>query len=426
MLHSKLYSAINTALHSRYGFSGQPRTMACGGSIEMSKGIDSETNSAAELGTAVHELIEIALKFGLSCYDFIGLTFNKIVMSEDDAENGQVYVNYVRQLKIQYPNMTFYYEQKVCMSSVSNELWGTSDLIGIDLSLRLMIVLDYKNGWVNVEIDGEQVITGFGSLIGNAQCVGYGLATMDTFSLWGKIDRVITGIIQPNVEHVDGVIRTKEFNMGEMTQWHRAYNTSHGRNDLVAGTWCTYCLAAGTCSKRIERTIGATFFNQAISTLDENQIITILPELKTMKRTIEAIEKQALSLARSGKKLTDYKLVKAIVQGRCTDEDAFVADAVAHASHEQFSDQGDISEVEYLEFERELKTKFYNKPKIKGMTALKALNALDKSKLLPKELVNKYYEKPEAGTVLVPITDKRAALMPDQRPSVSGSFSVVD
>ena len=425
MQHSKLYGAINTALHSRYGFSGQSRTMACGGSIEMSRGIDSETNDAAELGTAVHEMTEVSMKFGLSCYDFIGMKFNDIIMTDEDADNGQVYVNYVRQLKIQYPNMTFYVEHKVCMSSVSRELWGTSDLIGIDLSLRLIIILDYKNGWVNVEIDGEQLITGFGTLIGSAQCVGYALAAMDTFQLWGKIDRVITGIVQPNVEHIDGVIRTKEFNMAELTQWHQAYSVSHGRNDLVAGDHCTYCLAAGTCSARIQRTIGATFFNQAISTLDENQIITILPELKTMKRTIEKIEKQALSLARAGKKLTNYKLVKAIVQGKCTDEEGFVKEAIDHAIHEQFSDCG-ATEFELLEFESDLKTKFFNTPKIKGMTALKALKAADKSKLLTKEMVNKYYEKPEAGTVLVPITDKRAALMPDQRPSVSGTFSAVD
>ncbi len=237
-------------LHSRYGFSGQPRTMACGASIPMSAGFENESNDAAELGTAVHELTEVAQKFGLSCHDFLGMKFNKIVMTEEDVEAGQVYVNYVRQLKIQHPNMVFYIEKQVCMSSISDELWGTSDLIGVDESLGLMIILDYKNGWGLVEVNDEQLITGFGSLIGNAQCVGYGLAAMDTLQLWGKITRVITGIVQPNIEHADGVIRLREFTMDEMKQWHKAYHISHKRVDIVAGKHCTCCLAAGTCAER--------------------------------------------------------------------------------------------------------------------------------------------------------------------------------
>lgn len=388
---------VAQALHSSYGFSAQSRIMVCGMSVPMAAGLPNSSNPASELGTAVHELVEVALKFGFSCHDLIGHTFNKHVVTEEMADGGQVYVNYVRQIKVQRPNAKVHLELKVCLSSISNELWGTADLVIVDGDT--LIVGDYKNGYGLVEVDGMQTITGYGQLNGNAQTVGYSLATMDSLQLWGKITKIINVIVQPNNdEHPDGVIRVKEYDMAEITQWHHAYRASHGRKDFVAGTHCIYCRAAGSCATRIRRTFKLIGLTDSLERITDEQKIALLDEIPTIKRTLDALNEQATLAVRKGKPLKDRKLVKAIVRGYCNDEDEFVRQAV------EANPNLDVN-------------KLYNKPKLKGMTANKAI--------VDKNLVNKFYDKPQAPILLVSINDKRAAIAPDLCENVSGIFSAV-
>ena len=232
---------------------------------------------------------------------------------------------------------------------------------------------------------------------------------MDTLKLWGIVDTIVTGIIQPNNDnHEDGIIRLKTYNIDEITTWHQAYGASHGRNDLVAGLHCKYCKAAGFCAVRIKRTFDLMGFTDSITRLNEDQIIEVFKELSVIKRTMEMVKEQAQLLARQGKPLKDYKLVRAIVKGYCTDEDAFVNEAVEAAIT-----NGDISQVEIESF----KASLYNTPKLKGMTANK--------KIVAKELVDKYYRKPDAPLDLVPVTSRGAAVMPDQRPDATGKFGAI-
>lgn len=375
----------------------------------MNSSEENTTNAAAELGTAVHEMTEVALKWGLSCDDFLGCTFNKIVMTEKEVEAGNVYVNYIRQLKQRHPNGQFYYEVKVCLSSIADDLWGTADFIMIDG--RTMYSLDYKNGYELVEVNKPQLITGYGTINGNAQNIGYALAAMDTFQLWGKVDTIIAGIIQPNNDdHIDGIIRLKQYSYDEVVQWHQAYRASYGRNDLVAGSWCKYCPSSGRCAVRIRQLMESLSFETPITELNEDQVISLLPMLSSFSRNIKAIQERANTIARQGKKLKDYKLVREIVHGYCVDEEKFINEAVQEHFAHGVNKLTDDSKREFI-------ASLYNKPRIKGMTACK--------KVLSKELVNKHYNKPEAGLALVPITAKGAAVMPDKRPSSIGEFEAI-
>ena len=395
-------------MHSSHGFSAQPRILPCPGSVAMCEGEPNETNPAAELGTAVHELVVPAILFGLKCDDFIGKTFNNHVVTQEMADAGQVYVAYIQRLKKERPGMKVYIEKKVCMSGISDKLNGTGDFIGIDGDT--LISLDYKNGRGVVEVNPATTCTGAGvTLNGNGQVVGYALSAMDTFNLWGKIKKVITGIIQPNVEHKDGVIRTREYEMDELLQWYHAYGAGFHAADspdgkLVAGTHCTYCRAAGFCGPRIRRTLKLAGLTSNVRKLDPDQIIAIMGETNTIKRTLDAVQKQAVIAARAGKPLKDYKLVKSIVRANCTDEDGFIKAATAEIAAKGGGD--------------EMINKLHHKPKLVSMTAAK--------KIISNGLVNKFFTKPEAGVTLVPISDTRAAIMPDAvKPSVSGVFTEV-
>jgi len=387
----------------------------------MTLGLPNKSSEAAELGTAVHELVECALRMNLRCKDLIGTTFNGFVITDDMADSGQVYVAYIRNILAERPNAVIYIELKVCLSSISDELWGTSDVVIVDGDT--IITGDYKNGWVTVEVNSEQYIQAQDrTIMGNSQTIGYTLAAMDTLGLWGTVTKFINFIGQPNVEHVDGEIRSEEYTVEQMVDWHNAYRASHELSmrldaPLNAGSHCKYCLAAGFCAPRIKLTVNDCFFDNATDRLNEDQIMLIKREIPAMRRTLETLEEEALKIARSGKQMNDFKLVKTISKAKCVDEDLFVKSAVIDEIRKTFKNVSKVTKEACEIVELDLKLKMYNKPKLKGMTANK--------KFLNAALVNTWFVKPEPSTTLVDITNARTAVMPDGRRDATQDFDIV-
>lgn len=388
--------------HSNYGFSGQSRIIACPGSVSMQDGLPNEGNPQSELGTAVHELSEFALRLGVTCHDLIGMTFNKHKVTEDMSYAGQMYVEYVNQLRAKYPKATFIIEGKVCLSSIDAErLWGTSDCIMVDIDSRTIIVGDYKNGYGIVEVDGTQQTYGGDDVTGNAQCVGYLIAAMDTHGLWGKIDNFITFVCQPNVEHINGYIRVKTYTKDELKVWWGVYAHAHAMaiSDVPprkAGKHCKYCRAKGHCPTRIDYMLQLLKIDQSISSCTPEQLIAIYNETDVILYTLQAVEKHITALARQGVKIPGRKLVKGIVRANCTDETSLVNDVVNKGID---------------------KSKLYHEPKLKGKTEI--------VKVAGKDIANKYFVTPEAGLTLVNLNDKRPAVMADQKPSAAGKFGAI-
>lgn len=391
--------------HSSHGFSGQSRIIACPGSIRMQEGMPNSTNDQAEKGTAVHECAEASILWGVDCKDFIGHTFNDWKITQDMAEAGQVYVDYVRQIVTQRPTAEVLIEKRVCLSSIDAErLWGTSDVIVIDRDNRTLIIGDYKNGYGIVEVDGIQSIGVTGDHIsGNAQMVGYALATLDTYDLWQQIDHVVTFVAQPNVDHKDGKVRYTSYTTQSLLApdgWYEVYRLSHAESlkqdsIRVAGPHCKYCKARGFCGTRITSMIQQLQLDQSIHTCSVDQLIGILDEIDTFKYTLDAVKDRVTQLARQGEKIPGKKLVRGIARAKCTDEESLVSEAIDAGADES-----------------ELYTR-----KLKGKTAIK--------KIVGKEIADKYFVTPDAGLTLVPRWDKRTAVMADQRPDAKGIFTGV-
>lgn len=366
----------------------------------MTEGIVDQTNELAEIGTAVHECAEAALKLGCDCKDFVGCKFNDREITDEMATSGQLYVDYVRKLKRLMPGCIVLLEKRVILSSISAEdLWGTSDCI-IIWGHKLFIG-DYKNGYGVVEVDKPQHIHATGVEInGNAQCVGYALATLDTYNLWDQITEVETFIVQPNFSHTQGPIRSKTYTMGEMRLWWDAYYYAYhaAKNPdapLNAGNHCKYCSAAGFCAPRIERTMNLLKLNQGMSYLTPDQIVEVFHELKTIRNGLERIEEQTTILARQGKVVEGYKLVKGIARATCTDEAGIVNDAINQGvpRHKLFNE------------------------KLKSKTDLK--------KIIDYKIVDKYFKPGEESSTLVPMSNSRAAIAPDKRPDATGRFEPI-
>lgn len=388
--------------HSPMGFSGWGTLAPCPGVLRMKKGLDESTNDAAEKGTAVHELGETTIKLGCDCEDFVGQTFNNFKITKSMAENGQVYVDLVRRLVAQRPGCILIIEGKVCMTSIDGELLrGTSDCIIVDLYNRELLVGDYKNGFGVVEVDKPIYSLAMDKFInGNAQCVGYAIAALDTHQLWDKIDKVTTFITQPNYDHKDGVSRFKSYTMSEIQDWWQVYYHTYQEairpdSRVNPGDHCKYCPAAGFCSARALRTIELLSLDNGFDYLKPEQIVGFFKEIPVIRNALDSVEKQVLKLARQGTTIEGHKLVKPILKGKCDNEEGFVAAVI----------KSGIAEND-----------LYNR-KIKGKTDLK--------KLVDKKLVDEYFIVPKGEPVLVTMSDKRPALVAGERPSAVGKFGEI-
>ena len=362
------------AEHSVYSASSSKRWMACPASIAMSAGMSSGTNPAAELGTAAHELGEFCLRLGINTYECIGFTFNDHEVDAPMCDAVQLYVSYIRDLCNKY-GVNPMLEERVIMTSVASDVYGTSDCIVIVGDW--LFVLDYKHGFGVVEVTD------------NPQAIFYAIATLDTFDLWGVIRHIELTIIQPRADHIDGSIRSEQYTIEQLINWRQGFSAAVTKarakgNTPVAGEHCKYCPARGFCRARMERTLMYAFGDKPLNECNAEEIAIMYDELDSIKTHIEAIRGKALELARNGATIKGYKLVKGIQRASCPEPEEFVKAAL-------LTEKG-----------KKLKRSDFYHEKVIGMT--------DAKKLVPAGVVNKYFVKPPGTTTLVPLNNSRAAV----------------
>jgi hypothetical protein len=375
--------------HSKFGASSFARVIACNGSIRQAKDCINTTNPAAEQGTAAHELGEFCLHLGVNAFDCLGMKFNGFTVDAEMADAVQLYVSFIRDIALKN-NVDPKIEVRVVMLSVGEHVFGTADCIFIIVDT--IHVYDYKHGYGIVEVEN------------NAQAIFYGVATLDTLNIWDKINHVVTGIIQPRADHIAGSIRLHSYSIQEMREWQLVFKktvrlASDPNAELNAGEHCTYCLASDFCRPRMERTMQLAYGEKPFDTLNEEEIIVMFREIRTIKRNLDRIEERALELVRAGKQIKGFKLVRGIQRANCENETGFV------------------EAVENLKDSEIKKDDLYNtNVKLKSMT--------DCKRILNHSLVNQYFIKPPMKTTLVKMTDKRPAISTAN--SIIGKFKSVD
>lgn len=356
-------------LHSVYSASGSKRWLACPASIRMSKYKDNETNPAAELGTAAHELGEFCLRQGLNTHECLGLTFNKHVVDEEMVDAVQLYVLYIRDICTKY-NVNPMLEVRVVMTSIRSDVYGTSDCVIIIGDW--LFVIDYKHGYGVVEVEN------------NSQAIFYAIATMDTFGLWDKIKHVRTAIVQPRADHIEGSIRDFDYTVDVMRQWvnvfANAIRIAESGAKPVAGDHCLYCPARATCMARMIRTIELAYNTEPFEEASTEQIYILFKEANIIKKHLDAVGEKMLELARKGEKFDGYKLVKAAKRYKCSDEEKFI-----EAAEKQGVKREQLLDV-----------------KLKSMSNCK--------RVVKQELIENFFSKGDAATSLVPMHDNRPAV----------------
>ena len=375
--------------HSKFSFSGSHIWMEdkCPASIRMSQGFDNPSNPAAAKGTAAHALGEFSAKLGVNIRDCLGLTFEGHKVDHKMIDDVSLYTGYISDKTIGYgvkPEL----EQKVVMTSLGrNDVYGTSDCTFVSLEERSIDVIDYKNGYGMVDVKK------------NSQTIGYSIATLDTFNLWGSIDTIVNTIVQPNANHVDGPIRQELYTIDDMKYWLEKYRRSvslaENKNTRPnAGKHCHWCLAQSNCRARVDYVLDVAYTNVPFDELSIGELEIIYNNISSIKSFCDKVEKRIFGEAQKGRKFEDVKLVKSYGRASVKNEEALIVDA----------------ENEGLE-----RDDLFNL-KLKSKTDLK--------RILPHSIVNKHFVSPEPGTKLVEMSNNSPAIRVNSVKGVFDAFKI--
>jgi hypothetical protein len=200
-------------IHSKLSFSGRDRWRACPISVQLSAGMPDKSGPAAAEGTAAHTVGEWYVRqlgeaYGLppvnppmmgeapvqlfpEGFDPKGKTLEQ--WNEELRTHGKAYRAFILSLIPAGEQAFVSLEQKVRAKSISEHLFGTADCLIWLPRLRKLIVVDYKYGFVEVEI-GE--FDAAGKLIhANAQLSAYAVAALDQCTL--DANAITLAVYQP-------------------------------------------------------------------------------------------------------------------------------------------------------------------------------------------------------------------------------------
>ncbi len=384
--------------HSRIGGSGCHRWINCPGSVRLSQGIEEETSPAAAEGIAAHFLAEWVLKHELPVVDSLLVgDLEKCRPYKDKAkemaEHVQIYVDTVRNDSSPRRG-SIYIETKFSLNWLHPDMFGTNDasIRKTDPSAlyQKLIIYDLKYGYNIVEPEN------------NEQLMYYGLGALGRYNEF-QVDEIELVIIQPRSPHPDGPVRRWAIPVIDLYEWGyqvlkpAAFLTDKVDSPVKSGPWCKYCRASNiTCHRVTDQALALAETKTdklnlpEVSELSDEKIRKVLDFIGLFKPWSEKVKAQATDRANMGKKIPGHKLVQASTKRRIKDTAA--GDMQALYGDEVFTPQ-------------ELK--------------LKTITELEK--LLGKESMESFWEKPEGAVILVPESDKRKEV----KPKIKDTFTLV-
>lgn len=240
--------------HSEIGPSNAHRWRRCAGSVEESRGLPDDAGEEAHQGTVFHQYAGDVLEFGLDPFHLVGAKYpcedgNTREFTEEMAMGMLAGLDYVRAQE-NAPGAVMFVETKVDLGEwLGPGMFGTSDVIIVNVPKRKLIVFDWKWGYVEVDPDW------------NDQAMCYGLGAWSTVAReWFEgIDpatiEVEIVIEQPRVPQGGGVWRTTMSALleeGKQIRKDADAVWEPGAPRVPGEKQCRYCPAAkhNTCKAR--------------------------------------------------------------------------------------------------------------------------------------------------------------------------------
>lgn len=365
--------------HALFSPSSAHRWMACPASARINAAADDTPSPYAIEGTTAHELAEICLsqdtipahlptdgdwaKYPQDMRDHVQ-TYLDIVMSEQIRMDGRLLV-----------------EQRVDFSGYVPEGKGTADAVIIGDGELLVIDLKYGQG---VRVGATN----------NPQLRLYALGAYEEhWADLGDDPKIRIMVVQPRLDHIseDSISASTLVEFGERAG--KAATVGLRDNAPFApGDHCRWCAAAPTCRARMEQALKVA--DQEFGVLEDpippqqltlTEIADLLPHLDKLKDWVSDVQAYALQQALDGATVPRHKLV----EGRSVRK--WKAEA-----EQLLADRDDL-------WER----------KLMGITKAQ--------KVLGKDQINQYLEKPPGKLTLVHEGDRRPAVQGIQ--SAQADFS---
>lgn len=358
--------------HAKLSPSASNRWLTCPGSLDLPRSGEEEESVYAAEGTAAHELAEKCLILGVDAEELIGETLYDHEVTQEMADNVQVYLDVCNQLRREHDlggNVEFYLSH-----SKIDDFGGTADFMMITPDMLYIVDLKYGAGHV-VEVSE------------NDQLKCYAVLAMDyVFKDIPSPEnyQVRMTIVQPRASHEDGPVRSVTLSKEEIWSHEDRIQKQvfDNRHHLEAGSHCRWCPAKVHCPKLKEHTVAAAkaeFQPEGLSLEDAAELIQLR---KPMEAYLDEVYRWLHGRMEKGEEVPGMKLVESFGNRRWTlSEDELIA--------------------EIKKMKRVAKDKLYD---------LKLKSPSQMEKVIGKGKLDDLIERPRKGTTVVPDYDKRPAV----------------
>lgn len=332
--------------HARLAPSAAKRWMTCPGSVRMSEGIADTTSSFAAEGTAAHELAAHCLDAKADPTDFAGCWIDihpdepkqwllakepatidpmrHFVIDDEMTDAVGIYVEHVRSLCDAAGKHTLEVEQRLDMTHLHPEIFGTGDATVFDHGASHLHVVDLKYG-KGVAVDATE----------NPQLMLYAAGAARRHHNLG-IQRLTMHIVQPRAPHVLGPIRQYDIDLFDLFDFEAVLSEAAKRTEdpdapLVAGEHCRFCKALPICATARESALQAAaddFGAVDVDALPLPEAMSaehrgrVLRQADSLFTWVKAVQEHEHAQAVAGNLPDGFKLVAKRAVRKWVDEDA--------------------------------------------------------------------------------------------------------
>lgn len=365
--------------HSALGASSAKRWMNCPSSPRIIAAADRSPSSpyAAEGSTAHWAAEQVLLGHNFPIGQICPET--ELTVTEDMIGPVMDYVYYCKDLAAHNP---YKVEERVSLAFIHTSMFGTNDFSVYDPIRKHLDVVDLKYG-AGVPVEAIENPQGIYYAIGAAQ----GL----------EVETVTIHIHQPRAYHPDGPVRTFTLTIGKLRRWVQifrdaAFATEDPAAPCKTGDWCGWCDGKLICPEHVKRTLELARMVIDMEPLEKptpeqlaERMTLLLEADKLIKGHKSSADVAALRMSNNaGQSVPGFKLVNKRADRKWVNEKEVIATAELFGLDP------------------------YAPAKLKTPAQLeKTLGSVDKS------VINHLSSKPDNGKTLVPLSDKRAAVVSD-------------
>ena len=362
--------------HAILSPSSAHRWINCPGSIRLCKGVEETSSEYADLGTFAHKIAAECLSKNVDPHTYVG--------KEDETKRfvcDMSMADYIKDYLVIVHGIFLFakpYGGKISVEKkikINDDCWGTIDCTIVQKNH--IDILDFKYG------SGL-----FVEATNNPQLKMYALGALKT-TIAHNMKTVILHIVQPRLERSGNIHRQEKLTIADLLNWKTDVldpaikQTKRKNAKLATGDHCQFCPAKHICPKLREvakataKEVFATKKVPNVEELDTNQIAEILEVAPLVETWLSSVRSHAYQLMNSGKTVPGFKLVHKQSNRKWID-DKLSEDVLS----------------------------MYIDP----LAPAKILTPAQAEKKLAKDfkfVVSDLAIKPDAGTTLVPSSDKR-------------------